>query len=222
MFDPQTNLRRAVFIYACIFIGYGLFQVYRSFDPVSHNPSRNYNWKENNFLFKNVYIEESNTIDSVKGARFTSEICFRNPYGIGIDKIPDVDKLNLLEPSNRHVSWLFGIYYLIITCMWGIVFYNFYKFTRNLHQDHIFTFNHPALLKRTGKLLTQIGFMKFGGIMIIYTIIRYWKDIHPKISYDYDMFIEYAFPIVLGHIIILISMAFTRGHNLEQEQEFTI
>jgi len=216
-----SKLKKVVLLYGIVFIGFGIFQIIRAFNPFTDKDSHSgYNWKESRFLYKNVAIEESWYTDSVKST-FTSELCFNHQSYNSRSGSTQI-RLNLLDPKFKHLPKIFGLYYLLISCLWGFVFYYFRSLVITFYDDRVFNIKNPEILKKLGKMLIAIGLTKYFSMLIIPLLINFLTGIYLDTSYDYDIIIDWFFLVILGNILLMFCNAFSKGITLEKEQELTI
>jgi hypothetical protein len=217
-----SKLKPTIILYGIIFIGFGIFQISRSFYHISGQSERDfsYEWKKDYFLFKNTYIEESCHIDSVYGPRFTSELCF---YDQLFDQHNSGQiRVDLLNPKYKHIPKIYALYYIIISSLWGFAFYYLYRLALTFYKDNAFNARNPVYMKKLGKIILAIGFTKWFGMLLINLSLSHVLKTHVNPSYDYDVTLDWFFMIILGSVLQMFCNAFNKGLTLEQEQELTI
>jgi hypothetical protein len=215
------KLKNTMILYFLFFIGFGIFQIVKTFNPVtSKTGHEGYNWKESQFVYKNIAVEETWKSDSI-GTKFTSDLCFFNQY-YNPKSDDNMIKLNLLDPKYKHIPKLFSLYYLYLSCLWGFILYYFYKLIRIFYRDQVFNTGIPDILKKLGKIFVVMSFSKWFGLKIIILVLSFWKDVHLSDSYDYDETLDWIFMALIGNILLMLCNAFNKGITLEKEQELVI
>lgn len=221
-----TSLVSIIFSALCFTI-YGCVMIYKTLLPFHNFENESIsieNLTEKIEIYDNVYLEQINTFNAANGNKMHYEINFFNYGDFNYANEQFGKKFNLKENNKgRYILLFFSGYYLILTLAWLVAFYHLFMFVMTQHINLTFYKKNFKRLFLSARIIGGIAIFKFFGVSVISIIIGKMLDEYIQLnSYSYDFFTGFVLLFLLANLLKVIALAYSKGNQIETDQELTI